>query len=64
MGIAAAIIGAVGGISAVLGVLTILEVTPTPILSDKLTWPFWFGLAVILLLASIIFSLNNHDMGD
>lgn len=51
MGISAAIIGAIGGLSAVMGVVTALEVIPS--VMPELTWMFWFVLSVILLLASI-----------
>lgn len=53
MGILGAILGGVGGICAVLGIVTILEVTDTPILSDNFTWEFWFALATVLFLAAI-----------
>ena len=51
MGISAAIIGAIGGLSAVMGVVTALKVIPS--VMPELTWMFWFVLSVILLLASI-----------
>jgi hypothetical protein len=60
MGLAAAIIAGVGGVCAALGIVNILEVTDTPIISDKLTWGFWFGLAVILLLAAITLLLGRR----
>jgi hypothetical protein len=60
MGLAAAIIAGVGGVCAVLGIVNILEVTDTAIISDKLTWGFWFGLAVILLLAAITLLLGRR----
>ena len=50
MGLTAAIIAVLGGISAVLGVVNILQVPSQPIFSDKLTWTFWMALAVVLLL--------------
>ena len=51
MGISAAIIGAIGGLSAVMGIITALEVIPS--VMPELTWMFWFVLSAILLLASI-----------
>ena len=54
MGTAAAIIGGIGGLCAVLGIVTILDVFPP--VQEQLTWQFWFGLAAILLLASIALS--------
>jgi hypothetical protein len=60
MGLAGAILAGVGGVCAVLGIVTILEVTDTPIISDKLNWGFWFGLAVILFLAAITALLGRR----
>jgi hypothetical protein len=62
MGIAAAIIGSIGGLSAVLGILTILEVELN--IGDQFTWTFWFVLSAVLFLASIAISAGrgqNHD---
>jgi len=64
MGLTAAIIAALGGISAVLGVLNILQIPSQPILSDKLTWPFWMALSAILFLASIVFLLGRKQYSD
>ncbi|OGN96864.1 MAG: hypothetical protein A2Y89_01480 [Chloroflexi bacterium RBG_13_51_18] len=61
MGLTAAILGALGGIATVLGVLNILEVTSDPILSDKLTWPFWMYAAIVLLLGAIAFLLGRKQ---
>jgi hypothetical protein len=60
MGLAAAIIAGIGAVCAALGIVNILEVTDTPIFSDKLTWGFWFGLAVILLLGAITMLLGRR----
>ncbi len=57
MGIIAAIVGAIGGLSAAMGIVTALEVLP-PIMNE-LTWMFWFVLSAILLLASIAFALGR-----
>ena len=51
MGISAAIIAAVGGLSAVMGIITALEVITLAM--PQLTWMFWFVLSAVLLLASI-----------
>ena len=51
MGISAAIIGAIGGLSAIMGIVTALKVIPSVML--ELTWMFWFVLSAILLLASV-----------
>jgi hypothetical protein len=64
MELAAIIIAILGGISAVLGTLTILQVPAEPIFSAKLTWPFWMALAVILLLISIILMMGRKQNYD
>ena len=62
MGITAAIIGGIGGLCAVLGIVTILEV---PLyLGDQFTWMFWFVLSAILLLASIALSVGRGGPVD
>ena len=57
MGILAAIVGAIGGLCAVMGVITaaglILLIMP------EFTWMFWFVLSAILLLASIALGLGR-----
>jgi hypothetical protein len=62
MGFLGAILGGIGAICAALGIVTILEVSDTAILSDKLTWEFWFALAAILLLGAIA-CLAGHNPG-
>ena len=57
MGAIAAIIGAVGGLSAVMGIITAAEVIP--LIGEQFTWMFWFVLSAILLLASIAFTLGH-----
>ena len=57
MGTIAAIIGGIGGLSAILGIIIIFEVMPP--FNEQLTWMFWFVLSVILLLASIAFSVGR-----
>jgi hypothetical protein len=64
MGITAAIVGLVSIITTVLGILNILEVTSTPILSDKLTWTFWFACSALLLLGSIALLLGRRNNVD
>jgi len=58
MGISAAIIGAIGGLSAVMGVVTALKVIPS--VMPELTWMFWFVLSAILLLASIALAQGRN----
>jgi hypothetical protein len=57
MGAIAAIIGGIGGLCAILGIITALEVLPG--LSPQFTWTFWFMLSAILLLASIAFTVGR-----
>lgn len=59
MGITAVILGALGGIAAVLGVLEILDVFSEPLISYKLTWEFWMFAAMILILGAIAFLLGR-----
>jgi hypothetical protein len=61
MGIFAAIIGALGGLSAVAGILNAAEVLPNDIGFMTVTWTFWFALAAVLLLASVAISVSNRD---
>lgn len=51
MGMLALIFGIIGGLCAVLGIITAAGVMPT--LGGEYTWTFWFGLSVILLLGSV-----------
>ena len=55
MGITAAILGVIGGLLAVVGIITATEVIP--LLMPQLTWTFWFVLSAILLLAAIALAL-------
>lgn len=58
MGTISAIAGAIGGMCAVLGIITITEVMPP--LGEQFTWTFWFWLAAILLLASIAIAVGRR----
>ncbi len=57
MGLTALIVGAVGGLCAVMGIVTAAEVIP--LIMPQFTWNFWFVLSAILLLASIAFALGR-----
>ncbi len=60
MGITAVIVGAVGGLCAVMGIIIAVEVFPLLSLTmPQFTWNFWFSLSAILLLASIAFALGR-----
>jgi hypothetical protein len=60
MGIFSAIIGALGGLSAIAGILNAAAVLPNDIGFMNVTWTFWFALAGVLLLASIAISVGNR----
>ena len=57
MGTAALIFGLIGGLCAIMGVVTVVGVMPP--LGDAYTWHFWFGISVILLLMCIAFALGR-----
>jgi uncharacterized protein (TIGR00251 family) len=57
MGTIAAIAGGIGGLCAVLGIITAAEIIEP--LGDQFTWMFWFVLSAILLLASIAFAVGR-----
>jgi len=54
MGITAAIVGAIGGLCAVVGIVTATEIIP--VIMPQFTWDFWFLLSGILLLGAIAFA--------
>jgi hypothetical protein len=64
MGIFAAIVGALGGLSAVAGILNAAAVVPNDIGFMTVNWTFWFALAGVLLLASIAISVGNRNSGE
>ena len=57
MSISAVIVGAVGGLCAVMGIITAAEVIP--LVMPQFTWMFWFVLSAILILASIALSFGR-----
>ena len=59
MGSLTLIFVALGGLSAVIGIITAVEVMP--ILATELTWVFWFVLSAILLLIGIAFGRSGHE---
>ncbi len=61
MGIFAWLTGLLGGLCAVMGILTAVEVVPS--LGAELTWTFWFVLSAILLLMSIAFAVGRGGGG-
>ncbi len=62
MGIAAGIAGGVGGLCAVMGIVTAAGVIP-PVMPE-FTWMFWLVLSAVLLLASIAFALGRSSGYD
>jgi hypothetical protein len=56
MGMSALISGILGGLCAVMGIITATEVVPE---YAGLTWLFWLVLSGILLLASIAFTVGR-----
>ncbi|MBA7624014.1 hypothetical protein ES703_31418 [subsurface metagenome] len=56
MGILAWIFGAIGGLCAVMGVITAAGVIPE---FAELSWMFWLVLSAILLLATIAFAVGR-----
>ena len=61
MGMLAWIAGALGGLCAVMGIVTAAEVAPS--LGPEYTWMFWFVLAAILLLMSIVLAVGRGGGG-
>jgi hypothetical protein len=57
MGMAALIFGLIGGLCAVLGIITAAELLPA--LGTEFTWTFWFMLSGIILLVSIAFAVGS-----
>ena len=57
MGMLAWIAGGLGGLCAIVGIVTAVGVIP--LLGAELTWMFWFVLSAILLLISIAFAVGR-----
>ena len=57
MGATAAIIGAIGGLLAVMGIVTAGGVVP--LIMPQFTWTFWLMLSAIFLLAAIALALGR-----
>ena len=57
MGTIAAIVGGIGGLCAVMGIITAAEIISK--IMPEFTWMFWFVLSAILLLGSIVFALGR-----
>ncbi len=61
MGGLAWLAGMLGGLCAVMGIVTAVEVAP--LLGAEFTWMFWFVLSAILLLMSIAFAVGRGGGG-
>ena len=57
MGILALLLGIIGGLCAVMGIIT--AAGAVPLLGAEFTWLFWFALAGVLLVASIASVLSQ-----
>ncbi len=57
MGMGALLFGLIGGLCAVLGIITAAELLPA--LGTEFTWTFWFMLSGIMLLISIAFAVGS-----
>ena len=57
MAIAAWIFGIIGGLCAVMGIITALDVVQQ--FGDELTWTFWLVVSAIMLLGSIAFAVGR-----
>ncbi|MFC1873906.1 hypothetical protein ACFLYX_01240 [Chloroflexota bacterium] len=63
MAIAAWILGILGGLCAVMGIITAAEVAPqiTALLGDGFTAMFWLALAAVLLLTCIAAAVSRTE---
>ena len=58
MALLAWVLGILGGLCAVMGIITATEAIA--LLGDELTWMFWFGLAGILLISCIAAAVGSR----
>ncbi len=59
MGLTAALLGLVGGLCAVMGIVTAAEVLP--LVMPQFTWAFWLSLSALFLLGAIAFAVGRSD---
>ena len=60
MGVLAWVLGILGGLCAVMAVITAIEVVP--LLGPELTWTFWFALGGVLLVGCIAAAVGRAGM--
>ena len=63
MGLFAAILGGIGGLCAIMGIVTAAEVLEDPVINRNFTWEFWLILAAVLLLGSIAAAMGRGEGG-
>ena len=61
MAIVAWVFGILGGLCAVMGIITAVEVIPIPLLGTQFTAMFWLALSAVLLLACIAAALSRSE---
>jgi hypothetical protein len=61
MGLFSAILGSIGGLSAIMGVVVALDVVEPVINDASLGWTFWLALAGVLLLGAIALKPSPGD---
>jgi len=62
MAIASWVFGIIGGLCTIMGIITAVDVVP--LISQELTWAFWFALSAILLLVSIAFAVSRTPYAE
>ncbi len=62
MGLLALIFGIIGGLGAVVGIVTAVKVIPP--LGPELTWTFWLAVSAIMLLISIALAVGRGEGYD
>jgi uncharacterized protein len=61
MGTFSAILGGIGGLSAVMGIVAALGIVKPVINDASLGWTFWLALAAVLLLGAIALKPNTGE---
>ena len=61
MGIAALVIGILGGLCAAWGIVNAIDILPSNLILNNLDWTFWFWLATILLIGCIALYVGRRQ---